>query len=90
MKARFMSTTLLAATAVLGLGIGSAFAGDGDVPQADTFFTELSGVIAQAPVQTAPSVATAQSGQVMHTYVSNASVGTWLFQGGGSHQGANS
>ena len=34
MKTKFMPTTLLAATAILGLGIGSAFAGDAYVPQA--------------------------------------------------------
>ena len=81
-----MKTIVLATAAVLALG--SAFAGDGDIPQAETFFTQLPGVIAQAPVQ-APAVATAQNGQAVHVYVSQASNGTWLFQEQ-SHEGANS
>lgn len=85
-----MKTMLIAAAAALSLGIGSAYAGDGDIPQADTFFTQLPGVIAQAPVQNAPSVATAQNGQAVRAYVSNASRGTWLFQDNQDHEGANS
>src|SRR4051812_6964576 len=75
--------------AALSLGIGSAYAGDGEGPHADTFFTSLPGVIAQAPVQNAPSVATAQNGQAAHTYVTQSSRGTWLFPPNGN-QGANS
>jgi hypothetical protein len=85
-----MKTTILAAATMLSLGIGSAYAGDGDVPQADTFFTELPGVIAQAPVQQAPLVATAQVGQATQAYVANSNRGTWLFQGNQDHEGANS
>ncbi|HME27950.1 MAG TPA: hypothetical protein VKI44_42630 [Acetobacteraceae bacterium] len=85
-----MKTMLLAAAAALSLGIGSAYAGDGDIPQADTFFTELPGVIAQAPAQNAPSVATAQNGLAVRAYVSNANRGTWLFQNNQDHEGANS
>ena len=84
-----MRTMLLAAAAVLGLGASSAFAGDGDIPSPDTFFTRLPGVIAQAPVH-APVVATAQNGQAVHTYVTQSGRGTWLFQGSQSHEGANS
>ena len=47
---------------------------------ANTFFTQLPGVIAQAPVQNAPPVATAQNGQAVHAYVTQSSRGTWLFQ----------
>jgi hypothetical protein len=84
MKTKFTSATLLAATAVLGLGIGSAFADSegGTIP--DTFFTELPGVTAQTPVQNAPSVA-AQNGQGVHAYVTQSSHGTWL--SGFSHGG---
>jgi hypothetical protein len=92
---KFTSTTLLAAATAIGIGFGatSAFAGDGDVPQANTFFSELPGVIATAPVGS-PMGATA-SVQLQHspsigTYVTNSRDGTWLFQGGGSHEGANS
>ena len=85
-----MKIMLRAAIAALSIAsIGPAFAGDGDVPQANTLFTELPGVIAQAPAQN-PSVATAQNGQAVRVYVSNANRGTWLNQGGGSHEGANS
>jgi hypothetical protein len=80
---------LRAAIAALSIAsIGPAFAGDGDVPAANTFFTELPGVIAQAPVQN-PSVATAQSGQATHILATQSNRGTWLYQGG-SHEGANS
>jgi hypothetical protein len=81
----------LAAAAVLSLGIGSAFAASEGGQIANTQFTELPGVIAQAPVQNAPPVATAQNGQAVHAYVSNSSRGTWLYQanpnGGGGNQG---
>jgi hypothetical protein len=71
---------LLAAAAALSLGVGSAYAdsGDGQVP--NTLFTEIPGVIAQAPAQNAPAVATAQNGQAIHAYVANSNSGTWLFQ----------
>jgi hypothetical protein len=84
-----MKTMLLAAAAALSLGIGSAYAGDGEGPHPDTLFTSLPGVIAQAPVQNAPSVATAQNGQAVHTYATQSSGGTWLFPPNGN-QGANS
>jgi hypothetical protein len=73
-----MKTMFLAAAAVLCLGVGSAYAGDGG-PVPNTFFTELPGVIAQAPVQNPPPVATAQNGQAIRTYVTNSNRGTWLF-----------
>jgi hypothetical protein len=75
-----MKTMLLAAAAALSLGVGSAYASEGDnIP--NTFFTELPGVIAQAPAQTVPSVATAHSGQSTHVYLSRSqSQGTWLTQ----------
>jgi hypothetical protein len=59
------------------LSAGVAYANEGGVV-ANTLFTELPGVVAQAPVQNAPSVATAQNGQV-HVYSTQSSRGTWLF-----------
>src|SRR3954468_16840174 len=83
-----MKTMLLAATAALTLSAGAAYADGGDGPAANTFFTELPGVVAQAPVQNAPAVATAQNGQAVHAYVANSNRGTWLFppnQNGGGN-----
>jgi len=84
-----MKTMFLAAAAALSLSVGAAYAGDGEGPQANTLFTSLPGVIAQAPVQNAPAVATAQNGQAVHTYVTQSNHGTWLFAPNGN-QGANS
>jgi hypothetical protein len=84
-----MKTLFLATAAALSLSMGVAYAGDGDVPQANTLFTELPGVIAQAPVYN-PTVMTAQNGQAVQTYATQSNRGTWLYQGGGSYQGANS
>ena len=77
-----MKIMLRAAIAALSFAsIGSAIASEGDGGTvANTFFTELPGVVAQAPVQNAPTVATAQNGQAVHAYVANSSRGTWLFQ----------
>jgi hypothetical protein len=75
-----MKTMLLAAAAALSLGVGSAYADSGDGLVPNTLFTEIPGVIAQAPVQNAPIVATAQNGQAIHAYVANSNSGTWLFQ----------
>ena len=75
-----MKTMLLAAAAALSLGVGSAYADSGDGLVPNTLFTEIPGVIAQAPVQNAPAVATAQSGQTIHAFVANSNSGTWLFQ----------
>jgi hypothetical protein len=84
-----MKTMFLAAAAALSLSMGFANAGEIEGVQPYTEFQQLPGVIAEAPVQN-PSVMTAQSGQVVHTYATQSNRGTWLFQGGGSHQGANS
>ncbi len=80
-----MKTMLLAAAAALSFGIGSAYASEGG-QVANTFFTSLPGVIAQAPVQNAPAVATAQNGQAARAYVTQSNHGTWLFP---PHQGGN-
>jgi hypothetical protein len=73
-----MKTTLLAAAAALSLGAGAAYA-DGDqgtVP--NTFFTELPGVVAQAPGQNVPGSVPGQNGQPGQTY-SQSAHGPWLF-----------
>ena len=75
-----MKTMIIAAAAALSLGIGSAYADSEGGQIANTQFTETPGFLAQAPVQNAPPVATAQNEQAVHAYVSNSSRGTWLFQ----------
>jgi hypothetical protein len=74
-----MKTMILATAAVLGLGVGAAFADSEGGTLAITRFTELPGVVAQSPVQNAPAIATAQNGQAVHTYVTQSNHGTWLF-----------
>ncbi len=84
-----MRTMMIAAAAALSLGTGVAYADGGDGPIANTRFTQIPGVVAQAQVQQAPSVATAQNGQAVHAYVTQSNRGTWLFAPN-SNQGANS
>ncbi len=82
-----MKTMLLAAAAALSLGVGSAYADGGDGAIANTYFTELPGVVAQAQVPNTPVYAQsgqaqsqqAQNGQGVHAYVTQSSHGTWLF-----------
>jgi hypothetical protein len=86
-----MKSMMIAAAAVLGLGIGSAYADGGESPIPNTFFTELPGVIAQAPVQQAPAaVAANQNGAEVNIFAtSHRPAGTWLFPvdqtGGGNN-----
>jgi hypothetical protein len=69
-----MNTVLRAAIVAASLAsIGPAYAGEGEGTVANTRFTEIPGVVAQAPAQNVPPVATAQNGQASR---SNA---TWLF-----------
>ncbi len=80
---------LRAASMVLTLGIGSAYAGDGAA--GNTLFTEIPGDVAQAPVQRVPSVAMAQDGRAIYAYSTRAlTQGVWLFApnqtGGGESQ----
>jgi hypothetical protein len=82
-----MKSMFLAAAAALGLGVGAAYANEGG-PVPNTFFTELPGVIAQAPAQNVPSVATAQREQAIHAYVTGSTRGTWLSQPN-QNEGAN-
>ncbi len=81
-----MKTLFLAAAAALTLTAGVAYADEGDGTVANTRFTQLPGVLAQA--QNAPVVATAQNGQGVKVYVTQSSHGTWLFapsDGGGAN-----
>jgi hypothetical protein len=74
-----MRIMLRAAMAAVSIGtIGSAYAGEGEGPAANTLFTEIPGVVAQAPAQTAP-LTTAQNGQAMQTDVSDSNRTTWMF-----------
>ena len=95
-----MKTMLLAAAAALSLGVGSAYADGGDGTIANTQFTELPGVVAQAQVPNAPVYAQnrpaqtqeAQNGQGAHgygIYSTQSSHGTWLFPPN-ANQGGNS
>jgi hypothetical protein len=90
-----MKTMFLATAAALSLSMGVANAGEIEGIQPYTEFQQLPGVVAQAPVYN-PTVMTAQNGQqvqngqAVQTYATQSNRGTWLFQGGGSHQGANS
>jgi hypothetical protein len=45
---------------VMGLPSGVAYAGDGDLPAANTLFTQIPGVVAQLPAGNVPSIDTAQ------------------------------
>jgi hypothetical protein len=76
-----MKTMLLAAAAALSLGIGSAYAGDGQGPAGGYVFPGyvIPGSV-YAGAQT-PSAPAAQNGQAQtHAYVTRSqSQGTWLF-----------
>jgi hypothetical protein len=74
-----MKTMFLAAAAAFSIGIGSAYAGEGEGTIANTQFTSIPGVVAQPPAQVAPAVATAQNGQVVQAYVTQSGRGTWPF-----------
>jgi hypothetical protein len=85
-----MKTMILAAAAVLALGVGSAFAGDGDGYSATTQFTSIPGEQATVAQSAPPQTATATNeAAVAHTYVTKSHAGTWLFppdmNGGGDN-----
>lgn len=87
-----MKTMILATAAVLALGVGSAFAGDGDGPAANTTFTQLPGVIAQAQIGQTPSAYArnqATSKPTAAFVTTSRSSGTWLLVPN-PNQGANS
>ena len=86
-----MRIMLRAAIAALSFGsIGPAMAPQGDGGTvANTLFTELPRVVAEAPVENAPAVATAQNGQAVQTYITQLSRGTWLFVPNPNGDGTN-
>jgi hypothetical protein len=55
-----LRTTIIAAVAAMGLTSGVAYAGDGDPPVANTLFTQIPRVVAQAPAGNVPLIDTAQ------------------------------
>lgn len=57
-----MKTMMLAAAAVLTLGMSAAFAEGGDGPVANTQFTELPGVVAQAQTDNTSAYAQTHTG----------------------------
>ncbi|MEJ0016220.1 MAG: hypothetical protein WDN25_06575 [Acetobacteraceae bacterium] len=61
-----MRTTLFIAAAMLGAGIGTAYSGEGGTA-ANTWFTQLPGVVAQAPQQQPPPPAVAATQQAPAT-----------------------
>jgi hypothetical protein len=86
-----MKTRIFATAAVLGIGIGSAYAGDGEGTVHNARFTEIPGVVAQAqaPRQTRTAVARNQYGVPTAAYMTGHSRFISLFppnrnQGNGS------
>ena len=78
-----MKTMLLAAAAALSLSAGAAYANEGG-PEANTFFTELPGVVAQAQVPNAPAYAqngqtTQQAQNAQGAHSTQSGHGPWLF-----------
>ena len=69
-----MKALLLAAAAVSGLGISFAYA-DGEVPPANTMFTQFPGVLAHAP----HAVASASNEQGVDDYATQSTRDTWAF-----------
>jgi hypothetical protein len=69
-----MKTMLLAAAAALSLGVGSAYAKDSGGQSGGYVYPDY-----QFSTQSAPSVATAPSGQAIQTHVASSNRGTWLF-----------
>jgi hypothetical protein len=78
MRRGMMKTRVLSAAAALSRSAGVVHANDEGGVVADTLFTGLPGVVAPAPVQNAPSAATARNGQV-HVFSARSAGGTWLF-----------
>jgi hypothetical protein len=76
-----MKTMMLAAAVALTLSAGVANAENegGSSPVANTLFTSNPSYIGQAPVQSAPPVASAQNGQSVGVYGTKSDHGTWLF-----------
>jgi hypothetical protein len=85
-----MRNIVFAAIAAVAIsGISPAIAGDGDEPVANTQFAQLPGVVAQASVQSVPSVELGQNGQEAATFATQTNSGVSLFpahNGGGDNQ----
>ena len=60
---KIMLRAAIAAVSIASIGPAVASAGEGTV--ANTRFTEIPGIVTQAPVQSASAVATAQNGQAV-------------------------
>jgi hypothetical protein len=90
-----MKTMLLAGAAALSLGIGSAYAADGEGPAggyAYPGYIAPGSVYAGAPttVPNSPSAATAQNSHAVHAYVTHSqSQGVWLFPPNEAAGGSN-
>ncbi len=70
-------------------GISAAYAGEGEGVVANTQFTEIPGVVAEAPAQNDQAIATAHNGKAVPVYVTRSNQGTWVF-GPNGNAGANS
>ena len=85
-----MKTIILATATLLGLGAATAYANEGGA-EANTWFTELPGVIAQAQTQAAPTaVARSQGGAPTAAFITSShNGGTWLganhYEGGANN-----
>jgi hypothetical protein len=84
-----MKILLFATAAALSLGIGSAYAGDGEGPSGGYIYPGSIYAGVQVPLQKAPPVATAQNDRTMHVYVSRSNQGTWLFPPNQTQGGSN-
>ena len=84
-----MKTLLFATAVALSLGIGSAYAGDGEGPSGGYVYPGSIYAGVQTPLQQTPSVATAQNGRTTHVYVSRSNRGTWLFPPNQNQGGSN-
>ena len=87
-----MRTMLFAAGAMMTLSaFGVAYAGDGEGVAPNTLFTQLPGVVAEAPVPADASAAMAAiKAQSTDTYVTRSHRGTWLFPPNETGGGPNS
>ena len=85
-----MRNLLFAVGAVVTLSaFGVAYAGEGEGVVPNTRFTELPGVVAEAPAQNASPVATAANPPSTRAYVTRSNQGTWLFQANETGGGPN-
>ncbi len=97
-----MRSVIVAAAVTATLGVGAAYAGEGEETHPNTLFTEIPGVIAQpqfAPPSAyaawgayAPSTPYASTGPYtmgVPAYAAQSNSGTWLFPPNGN-SGANS